>query len=559
MTTTIHVRALYDYEPVTEQELRFQVGDTFQVLNDEDTDWWLALHDKTGVEGFIPSNYVEALKSVNNGESNETPALVGSDDGTESVSESDPEYSESASNSESESAEESDEDKDDVKQLLTGLRKRKSQMYQNHRGLKLVIPEKKSDNDGLPLGFRFSTLSKNYDLGLGHAQHYLVPELSTNELSFRDLHLQPKQKLRKRVVKCNLGFSILSAKNVSPTNPLAVVGRHVRMALFDKVNIVSNIHSIPATTPPDNENIWKFSAKNLLFNQIDQDSGCFLRTIDVDIKLCLLFELCLVVKNTLDDKSKPEISEISCGWSLLPLFSLDGKQILPKKYEMQLFGGTPFENDTPLLESPSRGSPFLARFVTPFTTPILTVQVWKLKKKAIEKLNDLPDVFVGNFSQISSLSFYRQILVNSLVGTGKENTLGPRFEPALALIPKYLEQYDLMNFFVTIWNRKLKSLPNSEKRSFSKLKRHFNQTALTIWPLLNIDMAKFIPGHFENLGLRYEQWCTLMEMGVVAYLSKPGLYFKPMNINELQYHYLDSYGKSNLCLKPVKIEQKTLY
>ncbi|KAJ2989520.1 hypothetical protein HDV02_004962 [Globomyces sp. JEL0801] len=68
-------------------------------------------HDKTGVEGFIPSNYVEALKSVNNGESNETPALVGSDDGTESVSESDPEYSESASNSESESAEESDEDK----------------------------------------------------------------------------------------------------------------------------------------------------------------------------------------------------------------------------------------------------------------------------------------------------------------------------------------------------------------------------------------------------------------------------------------------------------------
>lgn len=53
------VKALYDYEARTEDDLSFKKGDRMEVTGDnQNMDWWLARHLTTGLEGYIPSNYV---------------------------------------------------------------------------------------------------------------------------------------------------------------------------------------------------------------------------------------------------------------------------------------------------------------------------------------------------------------------------------------------------------------------------------------------------------------------------------------------------------------------
>lgn len=51
--------ALYDYDARTQEDLSFKKGEILEV-NKEDlgNDWWRARSRETGVEGFIPSNYV---------------------------------------------------------------------------------------------------------------------------------------------------------------------------------------------------------------------------------------------------------------------------------------------------------------------------------------------------------------------------------------------------------------------------------------------------------------------------------------------------------------------
>lgn len=115
----------------------------------------------------------------------------------------------------------------------------------------------------LPAGFRRSTLGTNYSMGIGHASNYLIPELKSNGIGFKDLHFDKKNQVQKRTVKCNLSFGIAGAKCIPAAGNIPVLGRHVRMALFDKSNILSNIHSVPATLHPDNEDVWIFSSKVL--------------------------------------------------------------------------------------------------------------------------------------------------------------------------------------------------------------------------------------------------------------------------------------------------------
>ncbi|XP_065843114.1 tyrosine-protein kinase Src42A-like [Oscarella lobularis] len=58
------VKALYDYEIRTDEDLPFKKGDRLEVLNDSDGDWWLARSIDTRREGYIPSNYVAAEEKI---------------------------------------------------------------------------------------------------------------------------------------------------------------------------------------------------------------------------------------------------------------------------------------------------------------------------------------------------------------------------------------------------------------------------------------------------------------------------------------------------------------
>lgn len=56
--------ALYDYDARTDEDLSFKKGEHLEVLNDTQGDWWFARSRLTKQEGYIPSNYVAKLKSI---------------------------------------------------------------------------------------------------------------------------------------------------------------------------------------------------------------------------------------------------------------------------------------------------------------------------------------------------------------------------------------------------------------------------------------------------------------------------------------------------------------
>ncbi len=56
--------ALYDYDARTDEDLSFKKGEHLEILNDTQGDWWFARSRATKLEGYIPSNYVAKLKSI---------------------------------------------------------------------------------------------------------------------------------------------------------------------------------------------------------------------------------------------------------------------------------------------------------------------------------------------------------------------------------------------------------------------------------------------------------------------------------------------------------------
>lgn len=56
--------ALYDYDARTDEDLSFKKGEHLEILNDTQGDWWYARSKTSKLEGYIPSNYVAKLKSL---------------------------------------------------------------------------------------------------------------------------------------------------------------------------------------------------------------------------------------------------------------------------------------------------------------------------------------------------------------------------------------------------------------------------------------------------------------------------------------------------------------
>ena len=56
--------ALFDYDQRTSEDLRFNKGERWEILNNTDGDWWQARSLDTFKEGYIPSNYVAESKTI---------------------------------------------------------------------------------------------------------------------------------------------------------------------------------------------------------------------------------------------------------------------------------------------------------------------------------------------------------------------------------------------------------------------------------------------------------------------------------------------------------------
>lgn len=72
--------------------------------------------------------------------------------------------------------------------------------------------------------------------------------------------------------------------------------------------------------------------------------------------------------------------------------------------------------------------------------------------------SDLPDVFVGSMGWVPVLGMYRRILAQTLLGPGQDHAFGARYEPALALIPVFIEHGDLIRHMASLWKKKLKGM-----------------------------------------------------------------------------------------------------
>jgi len=56
--------ALYDYEARTNDDLSFQKGEILEIINNTQGDWWFACSRTTERRGYIPSNFVAQVQSL---------------------------------------------------------------------------------------------------------------------------------------------------------------------------------------------------------------------------------------------------------------------------------------------------------------------------------------------------------------------------------------------------------------------------------------------------------------------------------------------------------------
>ncbi|KAG9467842.1 hypothetical protein GDO78_014190 [Eleutherodactylus coqui] len=60
-----YVAALYDYAPLNNGDLDLQKGEKLELLSEcSSGDWWLAKSERTGKEGYIPSNFVTPVNTL---------------------------------------------------------------------------------------------------------------------------------------------------------------------------------------------------------------------------------------------------------------------------------------------------------------------------------------------------------------------------------------------------------------------------------------------------------------------------------------------------------------
>ncbi|KAI9101114.1 hypothetical protein DFS34DRAFT_457035 [Phlyctochytrium arcticum] len=556
--------ALYDYRGSTDEELNYNEGDTFLILSTENLDWWLVR--TLGVnhfEGFVPTTYVRKLEtdevddmqlrqhSGSKGEKAKSPRKDEDDESSGYRTSDESEDYEDATDGDFENDRVAGSDPVSIVRRvshphpavsLTGGRR--NRWPDRRPSKKRLVPADTLKGFGtLPQGYRMSTLTKTFDEGIGHLSRSLTPKLTPDGLEFKDLQWNHvKDKIKKRPANCTIAFSLLDARCIPHPGPhVRVVGRCVRMALFDKSNILSNIHAVPAVYNPEMENMWRFSTKASLLFPKDDENTCFLRVNDVDVNLCILFEHCIIVERE-QRNGGLGIAQLSCGWGILPLYSADGGPIENKTYEIKLHGGTPFERNIKLYEEPPKPG-LLASLIQPNRSPRLNVRVWKLGKSALQRLDHLPDTLLSFLSAVPVFSMYRQVLADALVAPKREHTFVSVAEPALGIFPVLAEENDLLRLLVAVWERTWRDMPRREKRSLKRSKHKLTQCIMAVWPLLHVrELPKWLPGHTDVSRARQAIIQRFQEIGVLDFLGKtpPNTTLRPFDASEVHFNCLAS-------------------
>ncbi|XP_028610447.1 nephrocystin-1 isoform X2 [Grammomys surdaster] len=529
---TVTYIALGDFAAQQAGDLTFKKGDILHIIEKKPDGWWLA-KDAEGAEGLIPRTYLEPYNKEDKLESSEDSEEGGEEDGEEDA---------------------------EVVDETAGGAQMKQRTDSHWTAVRKAISEQINTVDvlatmgAIPAGFRPSTLSQLLDEGNQfRASYFLQPELTTSQLSFRDLMWDAKAgTIMSRPSRVSLILTLWSCKMIPlPGTSIQVLSRHIRLCLFDGSKVLSNIHTVRAVWQPKKPKTWTFSPQVTGILPCLLDGDCFIRSNSSTPDLGILFELGIsYIRN-----STGERGELSCGWVFLKLFDASGVPIPAKTYELFLNGGTPYEKGVEVDPSVSRraqGSVF-RQMISVRRQPQLLVKLRSLNRRSRAMLSLLPETLVGSMCSAHLLIFYRQILGDVLLRDRTSLQSADLIShPVLATFPLLLEQPDVMDALRSSWAEKESTLKRSEKRDKELLKAEFLLVYHDcVLPLLHSTLLPpFRWAEEETEAARWKAIADFLrqsrenEGSLKALLSPDGVH-KPFDLSEQTYDFLGEIRKNS--------------
>uniref|UniRef100_A0A3B3ZFY5 SH3 domain-containing protein n=1 Tax=Periophthalmus magnuspinnatus TaxID=409849 RepID=A0A3B3ZFY5_9GOBI len=328
----------------------------------------------------------------------------------------------------------------------------------------------------IPSGFRPSTLNKLLtEEGIKYkGSHYLQPELSESQLSFKDLFLDPDSgRVRAEQMRINVCFTLWSCKQIpTPGVGVQVLSRHVHLCAFDGNQVLSNIHTVRATYSPKNPKTWTFSPRMTGILPTLLHGDCFLRSDSSSPDLGILFELGV----TFIRNSTGERGDLSCGWAFLKLMDDSGNLLPNRTYELPVNGGTPYEKDVAVEASVNKGSPtgVFQQMLQSRRQPKLIIKLKSADSRTRTQLSLLPDTLLHCLSCVHVLTLHRQLLADALLMDRPTMQSADLIcSPVLATFPQLLDQPDLLDALRSAWMDADSSMSRSQRVRDSHVKQEF--------------------------------------------------------------------------------------
>uniref|UniRef100_A0A3B5QGF7 Nephronophthisis 1 n=1 Tax=Xiphophorus maculatus TaxID=8083 RepID=A0A3B5QGF7_XIPMA len=466
-------KVLSDFKAEQEGDLSVRKGEVLKIIKKTADGWWLA-QDKIGNRGVVPKTYLKIGVGVNDEHDKD------SDENLDEEEDEDDDEDDEIQQSEQEEEEDEDVDEDEA----DDENKTKASNWSTFRKALTEIDttDVLSAMGAIPSGFRPSTLSKLLaEEGERYrGSHYIQPELSQSQLSFKDLFLDPDTgRVRARQVRNCVCFNLWSCKMIpTPGVGVQVLSRHIRMCAFDGTQVLSNIHTVRASYTSKDPKTWNFSPRMTSILPTILDGDCFLRCNSLSPNIGVLFELGV----TFLRNSTGERGDLSCGWAFLKLTDDSGNPLQNRTYELPINGGTPYEKKV-VLEAPvSRRSPggVFQQMLQARRQPKLIVKLKSASSRTRLQLSLLPDTLLHCLSCVHLLVLHRQLLADTLLMDRLTMQNADLIcSPILSTFPVLLDQTDLLDALRSAWLEAETNMSRTQKRDLSYLKQEFSKVYMS--------------------------------------------------------------------------------
>ncbi|XP_078482955.1 nephrocystin-1-like [Ciona intestinalis] len=515
-TEDLH-EVLCDFQGEQADDLNIKVGDIVDILSKRDDGWWKAENEE-GKVGMVPSTFLKKYEEEEDKEE-EVSAPVSDLASPEAViQEPVIEDSSEVNTPRTEFWLESNiwSSEDSGKQLWKGIKDQVSEPQ------KMDVTDVLSAMGALPAGFRpsmmYNLLLKSEEYSLRKA---ILPTLSESQLGFENLHWDPAtDQLRKLVTRVLRSCRLWKCKMIPvPSTGVEVLSRHVRIALFDGTNILSNIRTVRAQADETKPKMWNFPTTKtgaILPSLLDGHS--IVRSNNKHSNIGILFELGITYIRTppkrlvrfsdgllceysdSENEEQPESArdklrqtgergEMSCGWVHLKLFDEQGNAIPNKAYELNLNGGTPFEQGVEVDPSIKKRAPSsrLRLLLAANKQPKLMVQIGTPSNAKRKYMDLLPSNIILPSTFCEIVSYFRRVLVDALVRNRISTTDADLVDsPVIATFIEAAGSSDIMDAIRNLWTEKAKEFTRADKRDKDSLKDVFKSTVMeTAYPLLH--------------------------------------------------------------------------